>query len=91
MAKVMRILTEQGQLIEERDPLGFSTYTLSMSKVMNKKTRTKPFTPNQILGAYVNDGNIIIKLSRRANARSLTLSSKDLALIASLTQGIQSN
>lgn len=44
----------------------------------------KPYTPNKIAGAYSYRGALVIKLDRKAHAKSITLSAKDMAMLASI-------
>ena len=44
----------------------------------------KPYTPNRIAGAYSYRGAMVIKLDRRANAKSVTLSPQDMAMLVAI-------
>jgi len=44
----------------------------------------KPYTPNKIAGAYAYRGALVIKLDRKAHAKSITLSAKDVAMLTSI-------
>lgn len=47
----------------------------------------KPYTPNKIAGAYTYRGALVIKLDRKAHAKSITLSAKDMAMLTSIFGG----
>lgn len=53
------------------------------------RPKNRPYTPTAIAGAYRHRGALVIKLHRRIQAKSLTLSEADLALILNL-RGAQS-
>lgn len=55
-----------------------------------KRPRTKPYTPNRIAGAYVHRGNLVIKLDRRTNAKSITLQAGDFAMLEGMYCGVLS-
>jgi hypothetical protein len=44
----------------------------------------KPYTPNPIAGAYSYRGALVIKLDRKASARSITLSARDMAMLVAI-------
>ena len=48
------------------------------------RKQTKPYTPNKIAGAYSYRGAMVIKLDRRANAKSVTLSPQDMAMLVAI-------
>lgn len=52
--------------------------------VENRAKPRKPYTPNKIAGAYMYRGALVIKLDRKANAKSVTLSAKDMAMLTSI-------
>lgn len=51
------------------------------------KTRTAPYTANKIAGAYESKGNVVIKLWRRTNAKSITITRQDFDGIAAFFAG----
>lgn len=69
-------------------------YPASISPTMEatlehrKRTKTKPYTPNRIAGAYVHQGNLVIKLGRRTNAKSITLQAGDFAMLEGMYRGV---
>lgn len=99
VAKMLNLMLANGRVIKEQQPVGYYTYSLNPDyqpmhmpqekKPSEKKPRNKPFTPNQIAGAYIAKGNVVIKLTRKASSRSVTLSGDDLDLISALYKGVK--
>lgn len=54
-----------------------------------KRKQAKPYTPNRIAGAYSYRGSLVIKLDRKASARSITLSHKDMAMLTSIYGNVE--
>lgn len=68
------------------------TAAITTSNVVNHDAECrarprKPYTPNKIAGAYAYRGALVIKLDRKANAKSITLSAKDMAMLTSIFGG----
>lgn len=86
----LSILVGLGQVASSVNSLGVTSYKLvgePVEAVVESKPKTqsrKPFSPNRTLGAFMKDGNLVIKLSRRNNAKSLTLSQKDFDMLSTL-------
>ena len=100
ISRVMAEMAREGALIVEHEMVGYDTYTLNKEhapmpekaeKTIKPKSPYKRFSPNQIAGAYIAHGNVIIKLSRRASSRSLTLTGADLETISTLYKSVKNN
>lgn len=53
---------------------------------MSAKQRAKPYSPSAINGCYVHNGNVVVKLDKRHNARSITFTPDDIALLQAIVQ-----
>lgn len=83
----LSVLVGLGRVTSSMNSLGVTHYKLAEAVVETKpesKDRTKPFSANRVTGAYVRKGNVVIRLGRRVNARSITLSKQDFDVLAEI-------